>query len=99
MGIEAIRADPLDHVVLQARGEDSQPHQTNYFVGALGELIQHMTHPDARYGFAFPDSAQYRALVRTLPRPAWDRLRLVVYFVGRTMPEHGYRVDPLRGPP
>jgi hypothetical protein len=54
----------------------------NYFLNALGELIQRMDDPDARYGLALPANNQFRGLVRRLPALARDRLRLVVFFVG-----------------
>ena len=57
--------------------------QINYFLRALGELLQRMNDPDARYGLAFPDNRQYRGLVDRLPKLAKQRLGLVVYFVRR----------------
>lgn len=53
----------------------------NYFLGALGELIQRMTSDTAAYGLALPDNKQYRGLVTRLPPVARDRLNLTVFFV------------------
>ena len=73
-----------DHLLIEAKGEVSlQPQQANYFIGALGELVQKMAYPDARYGLALPDSPQYRRLVGKLPAHARKCLHLVVFFVSR----------------
>jgi len=39
----------------------------NYFLGALGELIQRMTDVTATYGLALTNNKQYRGLVQHLP--------------------------------
>jgi hypothetical protein len=96
--IEAIRSDPPDHLLLDAKGEDSLGTQrTIEFVGALGELIQRMAHTDARYGLALPDNPHYRGLVAALPGPAWDRLGFVALFVRRGRTNHIYEVDIVTG--
>lgn len=72
-------------LLLEAKGEaPAGPQQVNYFLGAIGELVQRMSDADARYGLALPDHRQYRGLVERLPAVARERLRLVVYFVERT---------------
>ena len=46
--IEATRSEPPDRLVIEAKGEATlQPQQVNYFLGALGELIQRMDDPSA----------------------------------------------------
>lgn len=55
----------------------------NYFLGAIGELLQRMTKPSAVYGLALPDNAQYRGLVRRLPALVWERLQFTVLFVSK----------------
>lgn len=57
--------------------------QHNYFVGALGELVQRMDEPEATYALALPDNRQYRGLVDRLPALAKRRLRLAVFWVDR----------------
>ncbi|MEO3859935.1 hypothetical protein ABGB08_33955 [Acrocarpospora sp. B8E8] len=80
--IEAHRAD--DHLYLEAKGEAaSPPQQVNYFIGALGELVQRLRDPYARYGLALPDHPQYRGLVQRLPALARERLNLVIMLVDR----------------
>jgi hypothetical protein len=71
----------------------------NYFIGALGELLQRMSDPAAAYGLALPDNLQYRGLLRRLPELIWERLRLrfTVIFVSGT--DDGiYAIDHLRLP-
>jgi biotin operon repressor len=81
-----------ERLVLEAKGEVGlQPQQVNYFLGALGELLQRMDDPHATYGLALPDNRQYRGLVGRLPLVAIERLGLVVYFVERA--QGGYRVE------
>lgn len=71
-----------ERLLLEAKGQvERRPQQSNDFLGALGELLQRMTDPNATYGLALPDHPQYRTLVQRLPELIWDRLNLVVYFV------------------
>jgi hypothetical protein len=82
-GIDIDARGASERLVIEAKGEaPAGPQQVNYFLGALGELIQRMDDPTARYGLAFPDHRQYRGLVDRLPALAKERLGLVVYFVG-----------------
>jgi biotin operon repressor len=72
-------------LLVEAKGEvPRSAQQVNYFLGALGELVQRMTDPAAAYALALPDNAQYRGLVRRLPALARQRLHLTVFFVSRT---------------
>lgn len=83
-GIDLDAHKPGSRVVVEAKGAVAlPPQQVNYFLGALGELLQRMSDPDARYGVALPDNRQYRGLVDRLPKLAKQRLGLVVYFVRR----------------
>lgn len=71
-------------MLLEAKGSAmNPPQQVNYFLGALGELLQRMSDPEATYGLALPDSQQYRGLAARLPALAWQRLRLTVLFVSK----------------
>lgn len=79
-----------ERLVLEAKGEVAlHPQQVNYFLGALGELLQRMDDPDATYGLALPGNRQYRGLVDRLPTVAVERLGLVVYFVERAPTGYG----------
>ncbi len=71
-------------VLLEAKGSaQNPPQQVNYFLGALGELLQRMTSPSAVYGLGLPDSPQYRGLVDRLPALVWERLCFTVLFVSK----------------
>ena len=84
--------------LIEAKGSArSQPQQVNYFLGALGELVQRMKDPSAAYGLALPDNQQYRNLVMRLPAEARRRLNLYVFFVGRDNDE--LRVEVSEPPP
>jgi hypothetical protein len=71
-------------LLLEAKGEVGRgAQQVNYFLGALGELLQRMSDPQVRYGLVLPHNRQYGGLVARLPALAVDRLGLEVYFVAR----------------
>ncbi len=85
-GADIVATRPGTRLVLEAKGEVLlQPQQVNYFLGALGELVQRMDDPDSTYGLALPDNRQYRGLVSRLPTFARDRLGLRVFFVSRSL--------------
>lgn len=83
--IEAVHPDGRRYVI-EAKAEKgvTGPQQHNYFVGMLGELVQRMSDPHARYGIALPENSQYRGLVGRLPAEARERLGLVVFWVRRS---------------
>lgn len=75
---------PNGRIIIEAKGEAPPgAQQVNYFLHALGELVQRMHDPDATCALALPDNKQFRGLVSRLPRHARERLRLAIYFVGR----------------
>jgi len=77
--------------VFEAKGEVAlPPQQVNYFLGGLGEHVQRMSDPEAKYGLALPDNRQYRGLVARLPQLALNRLALSLFFVRRS--DAGLRV-------
>jgi hypothetical protein len=84
-GTDIVAVRNGDRVLLEAKGEAKNPaQQVNYFLGAIGELVQRMDDPEARYGLALPDNRQYRGLVGRLPGHAKSMLGLIVLFVTRT---------------
>lgn len=79
-GADIVAARPGARLVLEAKGEVLlHPQQVNYFLGALGELVQRMDDPDSAYGLALPDNRQYRGLVSRLPTFGRERLGLRVF--------------------
>lgn len=60
--------------IFEVKGPGSrQPMRVNYFISILGEMLQRMDDPAARYTIAFPDIPQYRGLWRRLPQLAKSR--------------------------
>jgi hypothetical protein len=85
-GIDIEATKDSDRILIEAKGDASSAQQQgNYFLNALGELIQRMDDPGARYGLALPDNKRYRRLVENLPALARERLDLVVYMVSRSV--------------
>jgi len=70
--------------VIEVKGGGSlQPMRVNYFLGVLGELLQHMDNPDASYSIAFPDMQQFRRLWERLPALAKNRTGISALFVDK----------------
>ena len=60
--------------IIEVKGCGSlAPMRVNYFLGALGETLQRMNDPDAKYSIALPDMQQYRGLWERLPMLAKQR--------------------------
>jgi hypothetical protein len=86
-GIDIRAVSGAEVMLLEAKGSAvNPPQQVNYFLGALGELLQRMSDASATYGLVLPDSQQYRGLAVRLPALAWQRLRLTVLFVSKDIP-------------
>jgi hypothetical protein len=70
--------------IIEAKGPGScQPMRVNYFIGILGETLQRMSDPGARYSIAFPDLVQYRRLWERLPKLAKSRTGISMILVSR----------------
>ena len=70
--------------VIEAKGQGSlSAMRVNFFLGALGELLQRMSDPQARYSIAMPDLPQYRRLWERVPRLAKERTGVSALFVTR----------------
>jgi hypothetical protein len=96
-GIDIEAEGPDGRMLLEVKGDAPTPQmQGNYFLGALGELLQRMDDPDATYGIVLPDNHRFRGLVERFPSEARRRLGLVWIFVSRT--EIGYKIEPLHPP-
>jgi len=68
--------------VIEVKGQGSRPEmRVNYFLGAVGELLQRMDDPHAQYSIAPPDLAQFRRLWSRLPAVAKERTRISALFV------------------
>jgi len=68
--------------VIEAKGRGSlDPMQVNDFPGVLGELLQQMRDPQAKYSVALPDLPRFRRLWNRLPNPAKRRTGISALFV------------------
>ena len=78
--IEATRR--LERWVIEAKGQGSlQPMRVNYFIAMLGETLQRMSDPHAKYSIAMPDIPQFRGLWERLPTLAKERTQITAIFV------------------
>lgn len=71
-----------DRWIIEVKGCGSRnAMRVNYFLTILGETLQRMTDPNAKYSIALPDMKQYRNLWSKLPRLAKERTGISVLFV------------------
>lgn len=71
-----------DRWIIEAKGAGSLPAmRVNYFLHMLGETLQRMTDPRARYSIATPDMRQFRGLWNRLPELAKTRTGISALFV------------------
>lgn len=78
--IEARRAK--ERWIIEVKGPGSRPPmRVNYFLGILGETLQRMDDPNARYSIALPELPQYRGLWERLPSLAKVRTTITMLFV------------------
>jgi len=77
---------------IEVKGSGSRSQmRVNYFLSALGQILQRMNSDKTRYSVAFPDMPQYRRLWQRLPREAKRRTGISALFVGA-----GGEVDEVR---
>jgi cytochrome c553 len=70
--------------VIEVKGCGSRSAmRVNYFIMALGELLQRMDKPDASYSVAFPDMQQFRRLWERLPALAKKHTGIRALFVDK----------------
>lgn len=58
-----------------------QPMRVNYFLAILGETLQRMSDPDAKYSIVLPDMPQFHGLWERLPMLAKERTKITALFV------------------
>lgn len=78
--IEATQDDKRWMIEVKGRGSRSQMRR-NYFLTILGQTLQRMDDPDARYSIALPDLQQYRNLWQRLPVLAKSRTGITALFI------------------
>lgn len=68
--------------LIEAKGSGSPPAmRVDYFLAILGEILQRMDDPSARYSIALPNHRQFRGLWVRLPHLAKNRLGVTALFV------------------
>ena len=78
--IEATRGS--ERWIIEVKGCGSRDAmRVNYFLAILGETLQRMDSPDARYSIALPDMRQFRRLWKRLPALAKNRTQITALFV------------------
>ena len=78
--IAACRGD--ERWIIEVKGRGSRPEmRVNYFLAVLGEILQRMAHPQARYSIALPGLPQFRGLWARLPELGKTRTGIGVLFV------------------
>ena len=71
--------------IIEVKGRGSlSAMRVNYFIGILGETLQRMSDPDARYSIALPDLQQFRRLWDRLPELAKRRTQITAIFVSES---------------
>lgn len=78
--IDAIR--DKERWIIEVKGiGSSNPMNVNYFLGILGETLQRMVDPNAKYSIALPDIKQFRNLWYRLPILAKKRTGITALFI------------------
>jgi len=78
-----------NRLVIEAKGEGSTRQMLgNYFLSALGEILQRMSEIGTEYGVALPAHSSYVELVLKLPKHVREALQLNFYFVRPTGTTH-----------
>ncbi len=68
--------------IIEVKGYGSlAPMRVNYFLGVLGETLQRMNDPSAKYSIALPEMQQYHGLWERLPALAKQRTGISALFV------------------
>ena len=81
-GVDIEATKGSERWLIEVKGCGSrQPMRVNYFIGILGETLQRMEDPKARYTIALPDMAQFRGLWQRLPALAKKRTGIMALFV------------------
>lgn len=68
--------------LIEVKGIGSRPEmRVNYFISILGETLQRMDDPFAKYSIALPDVPQFRNLWKRLPQLAKKRTGITALFI------------------
>ena len=83
-GIDVDATKENNRWMIEVKGQGSRDAmRVNYFLGILGEMLQRMEDPNAKYSIALPDIQQFRNLWRKLPFLAKSRTGITAIFVDK----------------
>ena len=83
-GIDIHAKRDSERWIIEVKGGGSlQPMRVNYFLGVLGETLQRMDDPNAKYSIALPNLRPFRNLWERLPVLARQRTQISALFVSR----------------
>lgn len=81
-GIDIVAIRDNTRWVIEVKGIGSRSEmRVNYFIGILGEILQRMDDPNAKYSIALPNVSQFRGLWQRLPHVAKQRIKITALFV------------------
>ena len=81
-GIDVDAQRGSERWVVEVKGRGSRPEmRANYFIAVLGELLQRMDDPSAKYSIALPDLDQFHGLWDRLPDLAKQRAQVTALFI------------------
>lgn len=81
-GVDIQAAKNDEHWVIEVKGQGSRnAMRVNYFLAILGETLQRMTDPAAKYSVALPDIQQFERLWQRLPSLAKARTGITALLV------------------
>jgi len=81
-GIDVDAYKDKERWIIEVKGCGSRnAMRVNYFLAILGETLQRMSDPSAKYSIALPDIKQYRGLWRRLPQLAKERTGISALFI------------------
>jgi len=83
-GVDVDATKENNRWMIEVKGQGSRDAmRVNYFLGILGEMLQRMEDPNAKYSIALPDIQQFRNLWRKLPFLAKSRTGITAIFVDK----------------
>ena len=84
-GVDIEAFKDAERWLIEVKGSGSRPEmRVNYLIGILGETLQRMNDPNARYAIALPDMDQFRRLWERLPELAKQRTEILALFVSES---------------
>ena len=81
-GVDIQAEKGVERWLIEVKGRGSRPEmRVNYFLTILGEVLERMDDPHAKYSIALPDLEQFRSLWSRLPALAKQRTCITALFV------------------